>query len=433
MFQKWICVLHFYQPPFQKPKILGRVVDECYLPLTNMLIKQGTDFCIYFNLNKSLIEQLVFNNHLKVLDNMNTLLKMNKVRLTLTPSFHPIIPLISKEIVIQQLADNKKMLKKHFNIKNFDLFFPPELAYDPNLKIAKEPILINQSAIGSSIYCPFVKFNDLNYLVRHTDLSNMIMGGELRSFKSFNLNKFIENDKYFVTAVDAETFGHHRKGYISILESLLNEVETCWVTKETDKFIKVNSLKASSWSSVNGDLPFILWKDDTNELHQLLWQFVKLIEKAVKTDTDKINFHKALSSCTFWWASANPWWSIEMVESGAWQMYKAVCYNIRFKALAHKLYTNIVLLAFKWQREGLIDAKFASEPTKTIPFSKRCKKGELEKYINKFKKAEAQATTEKNYELAIKWRDAVTKLLTNTDQFDDWHVVDQLRNYTTRN
>ena len=426
---KWICVLHLYQPPFQKPRIFNQIVNECYLPLTQMLLKRKPDFSMYCNVNQSLLDQLKQGNTM-VLSNITQLLSQKRLRLTLTPSYHPIIPIIPKHVVIQQITNNQFAMKKQFKFSNYDLFFPPELAFDPadDVGLAKElAILLSQDALKSEKYTPFVTYKQRKFVIRHNDLSNMIMGGQVKSFKNINLNLMANNSDYLVTAVDGETFGHHRKGYVEVLDNLLNEVETCYVP--TDNYIKVPDLVASSWSSVQGQPPFILWKDKKNKIHKLLWKFSRLVQRSVKTKQDKVNYFKSLSSCTFWWASANPWWSIEMIESGAWQMYLSVCQNKELRSVAYKLYTEIISLAFKWQREGIIDKKFEHQLTKQVPFSKRCKQDEFEYYILKFKKAEKQALLDKNYELAIRWRDAVIKLENNIDQFDDWHVVDQLKGY----
>lgn len=427
---KWICVLHFYQPPFQKPRILDQIVNECYLPLTQMLIEKRGNYSLYLNINLSLLEQLIDNNHLVVIENIKELVEVKRVRLTLTPAFHPIIPLLSSKIIIDQVDQNKKAIVDRFNFGKYDLFFPPELAFNPESNLINDTVLVSQSALSNDIYTPLVKYKGKKYVIRHKDLSNIIMGGEIKSFQRYNIENLISNNEYFVTAVDGETFGHHRKGYIKVLDNLISEMETCWVPNNDKLYQQVEELQASSWSSVLGQSPFLLWNNKDNKIHKLLWRLVELVGEEVKTNSNRLSFYRALSSCTFWWASANPWWSIEMVERGAWLMYKAVpAKSTKTKRMAHKIYIDIVLLALKWQREGVIDSNFKKDLTKNTPFSKRCKKGELEDYIKKFQEAEQLAVVEKNYELAIRWRDAAIKLKNNIDQYDDWHVVDQLRGY----
>jgi len=426
---KWVCILHFYQPPYQKSQILNQIVNECYLPLTQMLIKQKSSYSLYCNINQSLIEQLLLNKHFQVLENMAKLVGLKRIRLTLTPSYHPILPLIPKHVAIEQIRANQQILKQQFCYSDYDLFFPPELAYNPNSKISKISTLLSQGALQNQIYSPFVIYNNKKFVIRHTNLSNMIMGGEIRDFRKLNLEHFIGNNNYFVTAVDAETFGHHKKGYIDVLDNLLKHTKTSFIPKNSSCYKKVSKLYASSWSSFNTDYPYVLWKDKTNKIHKLLWKLSNLVAIHSKTPSQKQNYYKGLSSCTFWWASAKPWWSIEMIERGAWQMYLSVSKIKSVNRQAYRLYSEIILLAFKWQRQGKIDKNFNNQLTKTIPFSLRCKKGELQQVLKKLQKAEKLAVKTKNYELAIKWRDAQTKLKNNTDIFDVWHVVDQLRGF----
>jgi len=431
---KWICILHFYQPPYQKPKILEQIVNECYLPLIEKLIKSNAPIHIYCNVNQSLIEQLILNNHIKVIENLKTLIRQGKIRMVLTPAYHPIIPLIPKQVAIEQITQNIFMLNEQFSIKTFDAFFPPELAFNTKqiLPILDNiPIVLSQSALNQDTYIPLVKEGDSRYLIRHTNISNMIMGGQIRSFNKVNLDEMVGGANLFVTAVDAETFGHHRKGYEKVFIDLLNQMPTTWIPTNITRYIESSINQKSSWSKLNqSNNPFILWKDSDNLLHQKLWKLLKLAEMTSDNTNNKTDYYKATASCTFWWASANPWWSLEIIERGAWQMYKSIAlHNSAMKDKAYKSYTDIVLLAFKWQREGKIDKQYDNKLAKRVPFADRCKQGELKEYISKFKKAENNAIKDKNYELAIKWRDAITKLQNKTDMFDDWHIVDELRQY----
>lgn len=70
---------------------------------------------------------------------------------------------------------------------------------------------------------------------------------------------------------------------------------------------------------------------------------------------------KALHSCHFWWASAYPWWSIEMIEAGARELLRVVELlpdspsKTRAMNKAQEYYKNIIFTGFEWMRSGKVD------------------------------------------------------------------------------
>src|SRR4029079_16543843 len=81
--------------------------------------------------------------------------------------------------------------------------------------------------------------------------------------------------------------------------------------------------------------PFSRWFDETNVIHKMQWELTDLAIATVaklKT-TDKHFTHirheldRAIHSDQYWWASASPWWSIEMMESGAKELKDVVVNN----------------------------------------------------------------------------------------------------------
>ena len=143
-----------------------------------------------------------------------------------------------------------------------------------------------------------------------------------------------------------------------------------------------------------------------------------------------------MASDQFFWASGEPWWSIEMIEKGAWSVLNVLksLPGIKKEEVekGERYYKDILSIAFWWQRSGKIEkmARKYREIVK-IPFKERTvgagKPEEYSAFIEMMKKKMWEATKKKNFEKAILWRDAIWKLETKNDIYDTIHVVDLLR------
>ena len=121
-----------------------------------------------------------------------------------------------------------------------------------------------------------------------------------------------------------------------------------------------------------------------------------------------------------------------MIEAGAFRLLDTIRTIPGAKTpdieQAFDLYQKIVLKAFEWQRTGYI-RKLASEQRQwvRIPFQDRAKIGEFPAFMEMMKREMNRAAKSQEFEKAILWRDAMTKLKNKTDAYDAIHVVDQLR------
>jgi hypothetical protein len=148
--------------------------------------------------------------------------------------------------------------------------------------------------------------------------------------------------------MDAETFGHHIRGWereflggtFSLLEQQhrrgANRVRMVLPSELLKIFPAGPSITPheSSWSTTNEDLaagnPFPLWKSPGNHVHDLQWEYIEhclaLVESACRHATTPearkfatIAFERlqpALHSCQLWWASRRPMWDVTMVHRG---------------------------------------------------------------------------------------------------------------------
>jgi hypothetical protein len=147
---------------------------------------------------------------------------------------------------------------------------------------------------------------------------------------------------------------------------------------------------------------------------------------------------EAEASDHFWWASAKPWWSMEMIEQGSFRLMQIVktsgVASESEVSMASELYLKIVSTAFEWQRSGKI-RQMASERDNNlkIPFKERTfevggEQGAIyQAFIEMMKNLEKKAVGREEYEMAIFWRDAVEKIENKSDIYDVIHAVDVLR------
>jgi alpha-amylase/alpha-mannosidase (GH57 family) len=201
------------------------------------------------------------------------------------------------------------------------------------------------------------------------------------SFRDIDGPGFIEHlkrlyggkgDMYVVTAMDAETFGHHIQHWDKLfLAQIFETLEPMPIDDKTmheqkslaeqhrrlfefekdkeDRQIKIVTMsellaifprgdkvepRPSSWSTSADDIKmqnyYPLWKDMNNPLQQMQWEHLsiamELVHKAAElADNDssaqfaniaRTTLDAAFHSCQFWWASKKPMWDESMVYRG---------------------------------------------------------------------------------------------------------------------
>ena len=456
----WVNFLHIYQPIDQSEEILERVVNESYRPLFKGLLRIK-NLKINLNINAGLTELLIKKGYQDVIETIYQLAKEKKLEFTESVKYHSLLPFLTKEEIKRQIKENYETNKRYFKeTYKPKCFFPPEMGYSP--KVGK---------IISSLGYPLIILDELAFkggrednpkdklfylrgtktavIFRERSVSNCIMSALVRNKKEFyeilgeNLNKNI----YLATAMDGETFGHHRPGLEKSLFKIvsLSKPKQIFLSEVPEYFKPKEEISplACTWASTSEDiekgLQFYSWKNPKNKVHQLQWAFLNylrsLIKKRKYSEKELERFDRAMASDQFFWASGEPWWSIEMIEKGAWNLLKALKFLSKNKKeieRGEKYYRDILSIAFWWQRSGKIGllAKKYKEAVR-IPFKERTLEvGGVEVYktiISLFKKRMIEEAKKKNYERAILWRDAIWKLETKNDIYDLMHVVDLLR------
>jgi len=445
---KWANFLHFYQPPTQKKTWVNRIAAEAYRPIVSGLTKQP-DNKITLNINGILLELLDAYGDGDIIETLRQLLERGQIELTGSAKFHPLLPFLPKDEIIRQIQLNEETLKKYFG-KAWQKkgFFPPEMGFDKNTaRIVKE--LDYQWIIADELSFPREKrpidygkiyqidgLPDFYIYFRERKISWIILSGQVGTGELLikGLAERLQKDEYLITAMDGETFGHHRPGLEQLLFEIhsFREITNVLISELPAYFPLVQKInpEPSTWALMEKDIelkkPFSRWKDPDNAIHEAQWKLTNLAIEAIHSAdknsprylSARLALDRALHSDQFWWASARPWWSIEMIERGAKELYDAVAKTPQIaddkKKRALELYHSIVFTAFDWQRSGLVDelAKKEDEDIRqrTDQGLPNLPKKEVYKMIKKLTEEMETVVKKQEFERAAQIRDRITEL-----------------------
>lgn len=387
----WAQLLHFYQPPTQVPSVLKRICDESYRPLLKVF-EEYPNARVTINFNGVLTDMLIDCGHRDVIDGLRGLAENGQIEFTGTGKYHPILPLIPKEEAKRQIDLNIQTNRRSFGKAYAPQgFFPPEMCYSQGIL---QPIMKSgyRWIILSGIACPADWPLDIIYrtecdgqeiavFLRDDVLSNKI------SFQDLGPKEFIAHLEewqgkresiYVVTAMDAETYGHHIQGWeraflAKVYEELEPSAEFLEEVRQTKalagqhaaflangeatgkiQMVTISQLldlfprghpiepRPSSWSTSMEDMEagnyYPLWQDRNNEVHRLQWEHlnicIELVNKALEcADSDESRQSAAIArglldraehSCQMWWASNRPMWDTNLIHMGLLDQLRTV-------------------------------------------------------------------------------------------------------------
>jgi len=387
----WAQLLHFYQPPTQVPSMLKKICDESYRPLLRVF-EEYPNARVTINFNGVLTDMLIDCGHKDVIEGLRSLAENGQLEFTGTGKYHPILPLIPKEEVKRQIDLNTQTNRRFFgNAYTPQGFFPPEMCYSQGIL---QPIIKSgyRWIILSGIACPADWPLDIIYraecdrqeiavFFRDDVLSNRI------SFQDLEAKEFVAHleewqgkreNIYVVTAMDAETYGHHIQGWertflARVYEELEPPTEPLEEAKQAKalagqhaalltnneaaakiQMVTVSQLidlfpqgqtiepKPSSWSTTADDMKagnyYPLWQDKKNEVHRLQWEHlsicIELVSEALQCADNEESRHSAAiarglldraeHSCQMWWASNRPMWDINLIHMGLLDQLRTV-------------------------------------------------------------------------------------------------------------
>ena len=437
----WANFFHIYQPPIQTKSILDRVVKESYRRILAEL-KKAPSAKLTLNMPSCLTELLDQYGFEDVIRDIGELLERGQIELTGTAKYHPLLPRIPKEEVIRQIEldreTNRRYFGKHYNPKGF---FPPEAAYNREVaevvaRLGFEWILAEELShsgrFGVVKYDRTYEVEGLNLKIffRERDASFKILSGQLGTIKLFEdyLTDRLDKNLYMLTAMDGETFGHHRPGMEKLLFEIYksSKVPTVTISELQKLFPQTETVKTvpSTWALMEKDIeknaPFSRWDDPDNEIHKLQWELTNLAIRSVGNSASLKARHlldRSLHSDQYWWASAKPWWSVEMIERGANELEDTVLASDASeedKKKARELYYRIITLGFEWQRSGKVEEMACREDEE---MRERTDEGltqlpieEVDKMIENIRREMLQVTKKQEYERAAQLRDRIKEL-----------------------
>ncbi|OGN08519.1 MAG: hypothetical protein A2750_02230 [Candidatus Yanofskybacteria bacterium RIFCSPHIGHO2_01_FULL_45_42] len=380
----WANFLHIYQPPTQKEIWVRRITQESYRKIFDGLsqIKRAR---LTLNINGILCELLDKWGGQDVLQNIRRLVESGNLELTGSAKFHAFLPLLPEKEIERQILLNEETLNKYFGIDwKKGGFFSPEMAY--SFKVAKVAarlgykwIILDElgfpadSELSPNVVYQIDGLKDFGVFFRERTLSFTILSAQIGTVPTVlrHLGDRIGRREYIITAMDGETFGHHRPGMETFLFDLLNEpiIEPVMLSDLAQHFHNTKTIapQNSTWAATKDDIqdgkPFARWKSDDNSIQQAQWQLTDLAIEIANRKPIELKIRRmldeAVHSDQYWWASAKPWWSLEMMERGAYELKTLIQMADKAKPeekkTAEELYQKIILTAFDWQRSGYVD------------------------------------------------------------------------------
>ncbi len=456
-----------YQPTEQQPDILEAIVAQSYRPIIEGLINHK-QIRLTLNVNGALLELLDKYGYRDIIDNLRELGMEKRVEFTSSAKYHALLPFLNEQEIVRQITLNNESLEFFLGKKAKPKgFFTPEMAYDEKIlpiivDLGFKWLILDEISCGGEVgrvdYNKIYKINGTNLSVFFRDrrLSNLIMSAVVRSRDTLleAMRDDLKNDRYIVTAMDLETFGHHRPGLEKLLFEVFDtsEFELIQISdiekyyKEKKEITPAKATWASSKQDIDNGSQFLSWSDPENIIHKWQWAFTELALKEVYTmdkshsryDLIRKKMDIAFASDHFWWASAKPWWSLEMIEDGAYRLLDILRHipDVSKEKLeqGRDFYEHIIATAFNWQRTGKIRQMMAEQGSiLRIPFMDRtqgrggAEEGVYWAFIDMMKRLEKEATEKREYEKAILWRDAMYKFENKFDIYDTINAIDLLR------
>lgn len=387
----WANFLHIYQPPTQFPEMLRDITEQSYFELTSLL-RSSSRAKLTLNINGSLTDLLQENGLGLFLEQLKELANAGKIEFTGSAKYHPILPKLPKEEIKRQIELNSETNRKYFgSLWRPQGFFAPEMAYSLDTAevvtqagfkwmIVSEyafPPTIDSSPDNSVIYGH--RGLPLKVFFRNHQPTMDLAFGKIWTKGDFlkGVEANITPNQYLLTAMDGETFGHHRPGLEKVLAEIYEDpsLEPRFVSELLDLYPKGPDVTPlpSSWGlevdELKRGIPYPRWDYPGNSIHSRQWELTNLAIKSVwaspKSDSTylatRAKLDQALHSDQYWWAGARPNWHFRMVEMGA-RMLKDIVQassgaSTEDKALANELYRSIVDLGIKMHGDRVIEIK----------------------------------------------------------------------------
>src|SRR3989344_6864119 len=304
----WINFLHLYQPPYQSREILDKVVRESYKSILS-IVKKIPKARMTLNISGSLVEHLNATKHEDIVNGFKQLFEKKQIELTGSACYHPILPLLPESEIVRQISLNTRILKKAFG-EDFQPkgFFLPEMAYSHKVgKIVKKMgfkwILLDEISYNGKLNS--VQFQK-KYKIKKVGLFVIFRNRDIsKTYVPKTVLDLIQSTSVppvIVSATDGEMYGHHHKNGEALFTFAIHDDRVTMNTVSEylsllpERSEMISPLTASWETSpleLEHHLPFILWDDPKNRIHQLLWKLRRLAIRIVNHNTHSPNYEWA--------------------------------------------------------------------------------------------------------------------------------------------
>lgn len=305
-------MLHLYQPVLQDEETFKKISHECYFPLVKYLKNHKNINCT-LNIPLSLLEQMDKYGYSHWISDIKGLVDSERVELTGSAAYHPLLTKFSDDIVEEQIILNECAQGYYFGknkdfdgedafvIKNLNGFFPPELAVNSQVVDTLEGLgyswFVCEGAAVSDRFGAggLYKIGDKNILgvVRNRNLSNLI--SFKRSLDISDIIQELHKSNYCVVVFDAEFLGHHYADGFAVLDAVLSylgknngEISTIsdYVSAMSEYAQTISDITESSWGDVEAVNSFNLWDDKSNNIHEIQWNILYEVVACIR---EKLN------------------------------------------------------------------------------------------------------------------------------------------------
>jgi len=380
----WANFLHIYQPPTQKELWVRRITNESYRKVFSGLLTIP-ETKLTLNINGILCELLDKYGGKDVLAAIKKMVEAGNIEITGSAKYHTFLPLLPESEIERQILLNEETLKKYFGPDwKQGGFFAPEMAYSRKVvevvaKLGYKWMVIDELAfpagkkLSPDTLYKIKGLEDFYVFFRERNLSFTVLSAQVGTAPTVlrYLEDRLAKNEYVVTAMDGETFGHHRPGLEELLFDLMKikDFQSVKISDLLIRFTKIEEIEPrdSTWAVTKKDMkenkPYARWKNDGNIIQKKQWELTDLAIQIVGRSSQDKNIRElldqSLHSDQYWWASARPWWSLEMIERGAFELKTVVLgassSTAEEKQKAEELYRDILYTGFDWQRSGRVD------------------------------------------------------------------------------
>lgn len=371
--KRWALVLHFYQPPVQDLAITKQVLESSYMPVLRLL-EEHPRARVTVNISACLLQQLKKLHKEEFFVSVRRLVAAGKIELLSGPAYHPVVPMIHREIFERQVQKTQTIYTDTLGIQPGKGLFLPELAVTSDVvewisRLGFLYTVVDQHAVSGDVFAG--QLHNVTCFVNNRSVTDIIRGYPGRLSAEAFSKWLLAQPRDIVSVNDVEAFGHHYEERLEVLHDLFSHPEFSFVTlSELNVHTPDVEIRPSSWQEVDWTAekrgPFWLWDNPENSLQIAYKELADIAAGALDMGREKTegyvwnaaaeHLDTGLSSCYLYWLSNWPWWHPDLVERGAQQLIKCirtVTVDATFKQRGEEMYHLFLgkLWTYHWSGE----------------------------------------------------------------------------------